>query len=128
MIFLRQMCELDPSLPVRRSRSVTELMESYGNKKEIGLSILWVIAQAAMHSPNELKITTAYLLPFYHFKNYKSFISSVFSSLSTRAVDMATSSTVEPEEFDEFFETAFDPKKRRDLEKFYVRVKVCQLL
>ncbi|OXA64365.1 hypothetical protein Fcan01_03136 [Folsomia candida] len=116
------MCRVDPSLPVRRGKSVAELMESYGNRKDIGLSILWTIAQAGVDSPYLLKIVSNYLLPYYGFKHYKQFVLAALSTLSSCST-MAVEYLIEGDEFEEFFEAAFDPKKKRDLEKIYPRVK-----
>ena len=117
------MCKIDPELPVRRSKSFSELMESYGNRKEVGICILWVAAQASLYSDNVLKIVTDHISPFYNYRHFKSFVLSVLSTLADSAV-MAGDNVVEPAEFVEFFEAAFDPKKRKDFEKFYPKVRV----
>lgn len=122
LLFLREMCRLDPDLPLRRAKTISELMESYGNKKEVGLCILWVAAHAALYSENVLKIVVKQLLPYYNFKHYKTFVLSVLNTLSW-AASMGGDNLVDPDEFEEFFEASFDPKKRRDFEKFYPRIK-----
>lgn len=123
LLFLREMCRMDPSLPIRRYKSFSEIMESYGNRKEIGQSILWVAAQAGIESPYVLKIAVHHLLPYYGFKHYKQLVVSNISALSQSA-NMAIDNLIEADEFDEFFETAFDQKKGRDLQKFYPRIRV----
>jgi hypothetical protein len=61
------------------------------------------------------------IVPFYNFKHYKNFVVSVLGTLAE--ADMAGEIIVETDEFEEFFEASFDPKKRRDFEKFYPRIK-----
>lgn len=117
------MCKVDPSLPIRRYKSFFEIMESYGNRKEIGQSILWVASQAGVESPYILKIAIHHLLPYYGYKHYKQLVLSALSMLSSSA-NMAIDNLIDADEFEEFFETAFDIKKGRDLQKFYPRIKV----
>ncbi len=117
------MCKVDPDLVVRREKSLIALMESYGNRKEVGHAVLWVAAQAALFSDNMLNIVTQHLLPYYNFKAYKVFVLSALNTLCDSAV-MAGDNVVEPAEFVEFFETAFDPKKRKDFETFYPKIRV----
>jgi hypothetical protein len=124
LLFLRELCRLDPSLPIRRAKSFWELMESYGNRKEIGLCVLWAIAQAGVDSPYVLKIATQFLLPYYGFKNYKQFVLAALSTVTTTSSMAPVEHLIEGDEFEEFFEASFDPKKKRDLEKIYPRVKV----
>jgi hypothetical protein len=120
------MVRLDPSLPSRRHRSFHELMESYGNRREVGQSILWVVAQAGLEeSPYVLKIASEFLLPYYGFRHYKQFVLAALES-TTSSANMAVENLIEIDEFDEFFQAAFDPKKKRDFEKIYPRVKVSQ--
>jgi len=99
-------------------------MESYGNRKEIGLALLWVASQAGFDdSPYVLKIASLYLLPYYGFRHYKQFVLAAVEATTTASV-MAPEPLIDIDEFEEFFESAFDPKKKRDLEKIYPRVKV----
>lgn len=98
-------------------------MESYGNRKEIGQCVLWVAAQSGIESPYVLKIAVHHLLPYYGFKHYKQFILSALSMLTSSA-NMAIDNLIDADEFEEFFETALDIKKGRDLQKFYPRIKV----
>lgn len=98
-------------------------MESYGNRKEIGSCILWVAAQAGVDSPMILKIACHHLLPYYGFKHYKQLVLSSLSTL-TASANMAIDNLIEADEFEEFFETTFDQKKGRELQKFYPRIRV----
>jgi len=116
LLFLRELVHLDPDLPLRKAKAMSDIMESYGNRKEIGICLLWVSAQAALHSDNLLKIASLYFLPYYNFKHYKSF---VLSALGTIGEAGAMENVVEPAEFEEFFLASFDPKKKKDFEKFY---------
>ncbi|ODN04239.1 Transmembrane protein [Orchesella cincta] len=122
LLFLREMCKIDPSLPIRRYKSFSEIMESYGNRKEIGQCVLWVAAQAGIESPYVLKIAVHHLLPYYGFKHYKQLVVSSLAALSSSA-NMAIENLIEADEFEEFFETTFDQKKGRDLQKFYPRIR-----
>lgn len=121
LIFLREIIRIDPDVMLRRAKSYSDLMESYENKKEIGVACLWVSAQACLLSPFVLRIVLNQLLPYYNFKHYKNFIVSVLDTLAV--ADMAGDIVVETDEFEDFFEASFDPKKKRDFEKFYPRIK-----
>lgn len=109
---------------LRRSKTLTELMESYGNRKEIGTCLLWVAAQASLHSDNVLKIISEHILPYHSFKHYKNFVLTILSAVGESAVVMSSENVVEPQDFEDFFQTAFDPKRRRDFEKFYPKFRV----
>ena len=42
LIFLREMIRMDPDVMLRRVRTYSEIMESFENRKEIGIACLWV--------------------------------------------------------------------------------------
>jgi len=96
-------------------------MESYGNKKEVGICCLWVAAQGSLNSPDVLRIVVNNILPYYSYKHYRTFTVSVLSALA--ASEPSGAINVDMEEFVEFFDEAHDPKRKRDLEKFYHRIK-----
>jgi len=123
LLFLREMCKIDPDLGDRRSKTLFELMESYGNRKDVGTPLLWVAAQASLYSDNVLKILTEHILPYYNFKHYKSFVLSVLSAVGDAPV-MASDNVIDAPDFEAFFELSFDPKKRREFEDFYPKIRV----
>lgn len=90
----------------------------------MGLCVLWTTAQAGVGSPYVLNIASQNLLPYYGFKHYKQFVLAALGTLADSA-NMAVENLIDADEFEEFFEAAFDPKKRRELEKIYPRIKVC---
>ena len=113
---------MEPDVVLRRAKSHAELMESYGNRREVGIACLWVSAQASLHSSSVLRIVMGQIVPFYNYKHFKAFVVSV---LRTLGGEMTTSDIlVEPDEFEDFFEASFDPKRRKDFERFYPRIKV----